>query len=613
MSSQVSRSPHEFDVPTNEGTSRIASLAGAVGAHIRPRDVVHIAYSDARPNAAMNEIVRQWAGKDPRLTVVTAGLVSSQHALVETGVVTKVIASFAGENLPTPRPNKAFQRAVAEGRITVENWSLWSLTARLMAGALGVPGFPIRSLVGSGMADELRGKGFREVTGEDGAVTGEVSALRPDVVLLHAVAADRAGNVVMSAPYGEGLWGALAARRGVIVCADRIVDTAEIREHAEMVRIPAHVVLAVCAVPFGSHPYGLYNPAFPGVADYAEDEEFVGEVLAASKTPAGFRAWIDEWILGTEDHDGYLRKLGDARLRGLRQAADPDVWQREFAEPAPVPGYTATEAMVVTAARAIGRRIRTRGHQAVLAGVGQANLAAWLAVTDLKKSGVDVELMAEIGLFGYVPRPGEPFIFAKRNLPTCKMLTDVSTVLGAFVGGPATRSLGVIGAAQIDQDGNTNSTWSEDGTFLVGSGGANDVASADEVLVTVDHKRSRLVRKVPFVTCPGTAVRTVVTSAGVFERESGRFVLTSVLGGQGDLRQAVDAVRQECDWDFEVARDLVIEPEPSAAELRGLRLFDPERRFLGRLDSGSGTSGSGTTGSGTTGSDTTGSGTTARE
>ncbi|OZM72083.1 glutaconate CoA-transferase [Amycolatopsis antarctica] len=574
--------PAGFTIPANEGAAVLTSLGAAVATHIRPHDVVHVAYSDARPNAALHEIVRQWAGKDPRLTLVTAGLVSSQHALVETGVVTKVIASFAGENLPTPRPNRAFQRAVADGRVEVESWSLWSLTARLMAGALGVPHLPVRSLVGSDMANDLRGKGFRELSDEDGETYGAVSPLRPDVVLLHAVAADRAGNVVMSAPYGEGAWGALAAKRGVIVSAERIVDTAAIREHAYLVRIPAHTVLAVCEVPFGSHPYGLYNPAFPGVADYVEDEAFVGEAFGASRSAEGFRAWIDEWILGTADHAAYLHRLGERRLGALRAAADPPHGQEE---PAVTGGHTRAEAMIVTASRVIADRIRDGGHHAVLAGVGQANLAAWLAVTELKRTGADVELMAEIGMFGYRPRPGEPFIFAKRNLPTCTMLTDVATVLGAFVGGPATRSFGVIGAAQIDQAGDINSTWSADGQYLVGSGGANDVANADEVLVTVDHRRSRLVRKVPFVTCPGRAVRTVVTPAAVFERDPDRFVLTGIVGtpGPGGVREAVAAIRAECEWEFEVAAEPAVHPVPGAEELRALRLFDPRRHFLGRL------------------------------
>ncbi|MFJ8207354.1 CoA-transferase [Micromonospora chalcea] len=573
--------------PNGRSPDKVSTLAAAVETHVRPGDVVHVAYADARPNAALHQLVRRFAGRPAGLTLVTAGLVSSQHALVELGVLDRLVASFAGENLPAPRPNRAFQRAVREGRIEVESWSLWSLTARLMAAALGVPHLPVRSLAGSDLGAALHGRGFAEVADPfGGPPSGVVAALRPDVVLLHGVAADRAGNVVLSAPYGEGAWGALAARRGAIASVERIVDTETIREHAALVRVPAHAVLAVCEVPLGSHPYGLFNPGLDGVAGYVPDEEFMAEVVRASNDPAEFRRWIDEWLLGTADHDAYLAKLGPNRIAALRAQAEEDGWRSTLTAAADPPDrWTDAEAMVVTAARRIAGRVRKQDFDAVLAGVGQANLASWLAVTGLQAVGADVELMAEIGMFGYRPRPGEPFIFAHRNLPTCALLTDVATVLGAFVGGPATRSLGVIGAGQVDADGNTNSTYAEDGSYIVGSGGANDIAtSAEEVLVTVAHGSHRLVRRVPYVTSPGHGVRTVVSTAGVLERVDGRFMATAFVARSGESdAEAVERLRAGCGWDLDIARDVAREPDPTSAELSALRRYDPARTFLGRL------------------------------
>jgi len=96
----------------------------------------------------------------------------------------------------------------------------------------------------------------------------------------------------------------------------------------------------------------------------------------------------------------------------------------------------------------------------------------------MQLDGVPVELVAEIGLYGFFPRPGEPFIFSNRNISTCKALTTVETVLGLHVSGRHNRCLAIIGAAQIDVCGNINSTYAASGKFLVGSGGANDIASA---------------------------------------------------------------------------------------------------------------------------------------
>lgn len=574
-----------FALATNEGTSKLMPLDEAIRRFVRPGSMVHAAYADSRPNAALFGLVRSFAGTDAGLTLVTAGLVNAQVALVETGVVTRLIASFAGENFPVARPNPAFQRAVAAGRVRIQNWSLWSLTARLMAGALGLPYIPTRSLHGTDLAEENRGDGYLSLPAVQGAPeTGAVTALNPDVVLFQGVAADQHGNVISSAPYGESYWGALAAQQGVIACVEQVVDTGAIRDHGHLVTIPAHRVLAVCQTPFGSHPYGSYSPSSTGVRSYLEDEEFITEAFEASRDPSTFRRWIQEWITEVGSHQGYLEKLGNARLTGLSDRAEPDSWQSEL-EPSwqeREGDPTRQELVVVSAARRLMSRVAAEGFETVLAGVGLSNLAAWLAVSRLKRTGADIELMSEIGMYGYDPRPGDPFIFSKRNVPTCKMLTDVAGVLGGMVGGPSTSCIGLVGAGQVDSAGNLNSTYLPDGTFLVGSGGANDIAStADELLVTIDHRPGRLVEHLPYRTCPGRAVRTIVTTLGVLERRGTRFELVSYLDGSGtDARDAVDRIRSSTEWEFDVSNELAPEAAPEPDELSAIRLFDPDRRFL---------------------------------
>jgi acyl CoA:acetate/3-ketoacid CoA transferase alpha subunit len=176
---------------------------------------------------------------------VSAGLVNIQHALIELGLVRKVIASFAGENYPIARPNPALVRAITRGDVEMEHWSLWALVARLTAGALGVSHYPVRSMRGSSMGQEAARRGQLAELPGDNADTSFVEALRPDVTLLHGAAADEHGNVVLAAPYGEGQVGALAAKRGVIATVEKIVSTAEIRAMNTLTRIPAHVLRAV--------------------------------------------------------------------------------------------------------------------------------------------------------------------------------------------------------------------------------------------------------------------------------------------------------------------------------------------------------------------------------
>jgi acyl CoA:acetate/3-ketoacid CoA transferase alpha subunit/acyl CoA:acetate/3-ketoacid CoA transferase beta subunit len=531
------------------------------------------------------EIVRQFSGTRPGFTLSTCGLVSVQHALVARGLVRRLVASFAGENYPAPRPSKILQQAIAEGAVEIENWSMWTLVARLVAGALGVEFFPVSSFRDSSLELEHVGTSYARLESPfpGGGPTGVVSSYRPDVVIVQAIAADPEGNLVMAAPFGEAYWGALAARHGVIACVEEVVAPERLRAQNSLVTIPGHVVVAVCEVPFGSHPYGSYNPGLEGVASYSEDHDFIVETQQRSRDMASFDEWIDEWVMGVRDHEGYLRKLGGHRLATLRGEAAPDVWRFEGYEQPEPSGPTDAERLVVTAAHVLTERVRECQHQTILAGVGYANLAAWLAADTLRAEGRSVELMAEIGMFGYSPRPGEPFIFALRNLPTNTLLSDVMAVLGTFVSGPATRCLGALGSGQVDRQGRLNSTWSDDGRFLVGSGGANDIASsADEVVAIVMHSRTRLVEEVPYVTSPGDRVRAIVTNQGILERVDGEFQLVGYVARQDEsARETVQRIVTDTGWDVRIGTEVSALPEPTPAELRLLRAFDPRRTFLG--------------------------------
>jgi len=571
---------HESPTPV-DGIDKVEALAVAVRRLVRPGMALHLAYNGGRPNAAVNEIVRQFAGSRPGFRVSAQGFVNSQHALVSEGLVERLDVAFAGENYPAPRPNPVLQRAVRDGHVTVGSWSLWTLTARLMAGALGVPFFPVRSLVGSSMAEEhARTADFAVLRGDNALGSSPVvSALRPDLVLLQGLAADRLGNVLIAPPYGEGVWGALAAREGVLACVERVVDSDVIRAHNTLPVIPARTVRAVCVTPFGSHPYGLPAETVAGGAGYAEDGAYMAELRQAARDPEQMTKWVHRWITGVSDHDDFLEALGAQRLSMLRAALAPSRRAMPHTTPA-----TLEERMTLVAARVIRDRVRRCDHRTILSGIGFAHLAAWTVLPSLTAAGCEVELAAELGMSGFVPKSGDPYLFATQNLPTCTRLGGVLDVLGADVAGPSGSTLGVLGAGQVDRHGNLNSTWTSDGDYLIGSGGANDVASAaDDVVVVVKHGRTRLVNEVPYVTAPGNRVSTIVTSRAVLERRDARFVLTRWIGAPGEGPDEILAnIRASTGWKLEVAQDAQPEPEPDDADLARLRSFDPRSVFLGR-------------------------------
>jgi len=552
------------------------TLEDAVAHHVRPGDTVQVLCGHSRWTAAAREMARQHWGTDAGFTLVMLSL-SSLGALFFRGqMVRKVVTTYSGDTFPTYTPNPVFQEAYASGAVDVEHWSILTFTQRLEAAARGLPAVVTGSLQGSSMASN---PAFTVADTSLGPV-GLLAPLTPDVTLVHGAVADRDGNVALSEPLLEGVWGAWAARRGVVATVDGVVDRLDGLGHR--VKIPAHRVLAVVEAPFGAHPGGLYAPQLP-VSSYGEDIPFWSDARAATRHD--FDAWARHWVLEPATHDEYLARLGRERLDWLSSRTDPESW-RDDAEAHPVDTLEAVPPSRWEHAAAYGAReleavADAHRADAVLAGAGVANLAAWVAVERARAGGSAIRLTAELGLWGYTPTPADPYIFNHRVFPGSPLLADASTVLGIVVGGPGTRTIACLGAAQVDRDGNLNSTLIPGGPFLVGSGGANDVASRAAACVVVALARpDRLVERVGYVTSPGGRVASVVTDLGVLRRLDGTLRVAAVASGAGPVAERVRAMVGACGWDVDVATS-VSELDPvTTDEVLALRRYDPERLFL---------------------------------
>ena len=568
------------------------SLAEAIRRFVRPGMKINPCSLQSRPVAALYELCRQFAGKHPQFEFISSSLSGNYLQLVHLGLLKRAVVSFAGEGYPTPGPSPIIARALARKELEIENWTMLTISQRLLAGAMGVPFLTTRSIVGSSMAAELGKSGhFAEIPDpfDPDQRQGVIRAYHPDISFVHAWAADPAGNAVCFPPYQENVYGALAAREGVIVTAHQIVPTSVVRRYAHLVRIPAERVLAVSEVPFGSHPYGNYCRDMPEFTAYANDYDFMGEHRRVQDDEATYAEWVREWILDVQDQEHYLRKLGDQRLRKLFDLAKPQAWRDELERhaatfDAPRPAGPIEE-MIVEGARVIAERITAKHYRTVLSGVGQAALMAWLAAHRLRQAGVEFGMVAEVGMYGHDPRPGDPFLLNYWNLPTTTMLTDVFEALGLHGCGGTNQCLAVVGAAQIDQYGNINSTFAENGQFIVGSGGANDiVTAAQETVVVAAQRRQTFVKSVSYVTSPGTRVGCVVSTMGRFEKRGGETLLLTgyFRHARANREECVREIQQRCGWTLRVADDLAELAPPTPEELAMLRVFDPERFFLGK-------------------------------
>ena len=567
-------------------------LAQAIRRFVRPGMKINPVTMQARPQAAMYELCRQFAGTRPGFEFISSALSGSYLQLAHLGLLRKAVVSFVGEGYPTPGPSPVTRWALERGDFEIENWTMLTIAQRLLAGAMGVPFLTTRSITGSSLATERQATGdYAELPDpfNPGSVQGVIRAYSPDIAFVHVWAADRAGNALCFPPFQENIYGALAARQGVMLTAHKLVSTDFIRRHAHLARIPGEIVLSVSEVPYGSHPYGNYSADIPELRPYANDYAFMREHREAQITKERYDAWIREWIIEVGQHDAYLARLGKARVRAIHRAAEPDSWRADLERHAatldPERAAGSVEEMIVQAAREVAKRIAASGYRAVLAGAGQASLMCWLAAHRLRGEGIDFALLAETGMYGFDPRPADPFLTSYRNLPTCTMLTDVFEALGLHGCGGTNACMGTIGAGEIDRHGNVNSTRTAAGEFLVGSGGANDiVTSAAETVVVAAQRAQTFVEKVGYVTSPGAKIRCVISTMGRFEKLDGdELVLTGYFAATRlDRAQAVAEISRRCGWDLKVADELQELPPATAEELALLRLFDPERFFLGK-------------------------------
>jgi acyl CoA:acetate/3-ketoacid CoA transferase alpha subunit len=572
--------------------AKVMDLATAVRTFVRPGMSIHTGSGMAFPSAIYFEIARQFWGKDPGFTLIgNTGGAYSFAVFAHGRLCQKIISGFNGDGYPFPSPNPILTRAFGDGRVQPESWTYLTLTLRLMAGAMGLPFFPTKSLRGSTMEVENR-EDYRQASNPFAPAesVGVLKALNPDISLAHGWAADGDGNTILAAPYSGNHYGALAAREGTIVSVERIVDADFIRRYSFMTRIPGYAVRAVCPAPLGAHPTGLHAIGVPDFKGYGEDEEFILEARQASRDPAAYQSWLEKWVLGCRDHQDFLGRLGQRRIWFIMGRIHADSWRSELAgaaERLPIPEEpTPAERLVVGAAARIEEIVRQKKYRLLLCGIGVSNLASWMAYYDLRRAGVPLELVAEVGFYGYSPQPADPFIFNLRNLPSCRMITDIFTTLGIFMSGGQPSGIGVIGAAQVDRFGNVNTTKvSENGPYLVGSGGANDVASgAAEIMVTLEQSKRRFVGQVPYVTSPGSKVTAVVSQYGIYEKPPGGqeleltgYFANPATNSEEDL---IRVIQDQCGWPLRIRRPMHVVAEPTPGQLKILRCFDPKRLFL---------------------------------
>jgi len=578
--------PADVFKPKDEGENKVTPLDVAVERNVKPGMTVHIG---GEPHAALRQLLRQFWGKKPDIALIANGSRGPfSVSLIQCEIVSKPIISYYSGIYPlVGSPSEL--RTITDGRIIeCENWSLYTIELRLMAGALGIGFMPTKSLVGTGMADENPDM-FRLIKDpfDSDETIGVVKALIPDISIVHGCVADQYGNTILPLPYGDAIWGPRASRKGVIVTVENVVSTDFIREHSGLVTLPGHLVNAVCWTPFGAHPLGIANPHLEGFEPYEADFDFLREYDTARKDSDTLQRWIEKRVLKGRNHDDYLHQLGDDRIYALKQSAIPNAWKTELegitSTAIDRPKFSSSEMLMIAAARKTRETILRKGYRTLLGGGGVAGIAAALAFYWLREDEYGIDMLQGLGMLGYMPLPSQPITSVV--LPAeAKMLTDITTVYGAMVSGRNGRCLSVLSALEIDKFGNINN--SKLGNRQLGAGGTADAVMADESLIVVKHSFRRFVDRVAYITAPGHRVKTIVSSLGIWEKlgKDEEFTLTACLpdSKQTDLNERKNTIKDKCDWDVKISETLVDVDLPSLEELKLLRLLDPHGAVTGK-------------------------------
>ncbi len=270
--------------------AEIVALGEAVGALVSDGCTLALeGFSHLVPFAAGHEILRQGM-TDLALIRMIPDIIGDQ--LIGMGRVRRLTFAWAGN--PGVGSLHRFREAVEKGwprPLELDEHSHAGMAAAFVAGACGLPFGVLRGYAGTGLEGRTATLAPIECpfTGERLAA---VRALTPDVAIIHAQQADRAGNVQLWGVAGVQKEAVLASRRS-LVTVEEIVD--------ELVPVPGGVVLPSWAITYVALAPGGAWPSY-AQGHSVRDDAFFQAWDPISRDRAAFLRWIDENVLAAAPH-----------------------------------------------------------------------------------------------------------------------------------------------------------------------------------------------------------------------------------------------------------------------------------------------------------------------
>jgi glutaconate CoA-transferase, subunit A len=266
--------------------SKICTLSDAISRLVHHGDCVALeGFTHLIPFAAGHEIIRQRI-KNLALVRMTPDLLYDQ--MIGAGCARKLVFSWGGN--PGVGSLHRLRDAVERGwphPLEIEEHSHSAMAHGYAAGAAGLPCAVFRGYRGSDLVRVNPNIKFIRCPFTDEELAA-VPALCPDVSIIHAQKADRAGNVLIEGIIGVQKEAVLAATRAMAT-VEEVVDRFEgVGTNATI--LPSWTLDAVVAVPGGARP--SYAHGY-----YARDNSFYVAWDTIARDRDSFTRWIQEHVL----------------------------------------------------------------------------------------------------------------------------------------------------------------------------------------------------------------------------------------------------------------------------------------------------------------------------
>ena len=263
----------------------VDELAGQVrdGARLAlPKDLA------GAPMAAVRALIRAGVKDLHLVTVPTNGWATEWLVGADAVATVETSGVSLGEFGGAPR----FNDAVKRGSISIRDATCPAIYAALQAGEKGQPFVPLRGVIGSDVEahrDDWKVIANPFAEGPEDPVL-LLPAIRPEISLFHARAADRHGNIYVGIQRELAVM-AHASERTLVTVEEVVDHDLMATEESAAGCVPALYISAIAEAKRGAWPLGFLDL-------YDDDEAHLADYARQARSDDGFADYLEREILG---------------------------------------------------------------------------------------------------------------------------------------------------------------------------------------------------------------------------------------------------------------------------------------------------------------------------